>query len=157
MKNRKNYTFVTGLKRLVIAGVVAAMVTTPMESVWGNGVVTASAATDKVKIDTKAFPDSKFRLYVKYYFDTNSDGYLSKKERNNAELISAKSWKISSLLRELSISLILSILIVDTPNSLNRVKFQKPLTLFHNCILRLRIIQANYLSFYQLLIADVIS
>ena len=96
MKNRKNYTFVTGLKRLVIAGVVAAMVTTPMESVWGNGVVTASAATDKVKIDTKAFPDSKFRLYVKYYFDTNSDGYLSKKERNNAELISAKYWKISS-------------------------------------------------------------
>lgn len=43
------------------------------------------------------------------------------------------------------------------PNSINIVKFQKPLTLFHNCILRLRIIQANYLSFYQLLIADVIS
>lgn len=96
MKDRKNYTFVTGLKRLVIAGLVAAMVTTSTESVWGDGVVTASAATAKVKIDKKAFPDSKFRLYVKYYFDTNSDGYLSKKERNNAELISAKSWKISS-------------------------------------------------------------
>ena len=33
---------------------------------------------------------------MKYYFDTNSDGYLSKKERNNAALISAKYWKISS-------------------------------------------------------------
>ena len=33
---------------------------------------------------------------MKYYFDTNSDGYLSKKERNNATLISAKYWKISS-------------------------------------------------------------
>jgi len=33
---------------------------------------------------------------VKYYFDTNSDGYLSKKERNNVTLISAKYWKISS-------------------------------------------------------------
>ena len=30
-------------------------------SVWGDGVVTASAATAKVKIDKKAFPDSKFR------------------------------------------------------------------------------------------------
>ena len=83
---------------MVIAGVVAAMVTASMGSVWGDGVVTASAATAKVKIDKKAFPDpdSKFRLYVKYYFDTNSDGYLSKKERNNAALISAKYWKISS-------------------------------------------------------------
>lgn len=89
------YTFVTGLKRLVIAGVVAAMVTASMGSVWGDRVVTASAATAKVKIDKKAFPDSKFRLYVKYYFDTNSDGYLSKKERNNAALISAKYWKIA--------------------------------------------------------------
>ena len=84
MKDRKNYTFVTGLRRLVIAEVVTAMVTTSMESVWGDQVVTASAATAKVKIDKKAFPDSKFRLYVKYYFDTNSDGYSSKKERNNA-------------------------------------------------------------------------
>lgn len=33
---------------------------------------------------------------MKYYFDTNSDGYLSKKERNNVALISAKYWKISS-------------------------------------------------------------
>lgn len=83
---------------MVIAGVVAAMVTASMGSVRGDGVVTASAATAKVKIDKKAFPDpdSKFRLYVKYYFDTNSDGYLSKKERNNAALISAKYWKISS-------------------------------------------------------------
>ena len=61
MKNRKNYTFVTRLKRLVIAGVVAAMVTASMGSVWGNGVVTTSAAIAKVKIYKKAFPDSKFR------------------------------------------------------------------------------------------------
>lgn len=33
MRDRKNYTFVTGLKRLVIAGVVAAMVTASMGSV----------------------------------------------------------------------------------------------------------------------------
>lgn len=49
------------MKRLVIAGVVAAMVTASMGSVWGNGVVTTSAAIAKVKIDKKAFPDSKFR------------------------------------------------------------------------------------------------
>jgi len=32
----KNYTFVTGLKRLVIAGSVAAMVTASIGSVWGR-------------------------------------------------------------------------------------------------------------------------
>ena len=36
MRDRKKCTFVTGLKRLVIAGVVAAMVTVSMGNVWGG-------------------------------------------------------------------------------------------------------------------------
>ncbi len=97
MRDKKKCTFVTGLKRLVIASVVAAMVTVSMGSVWGDGVVTASAATAKVKIDKKAFPDSKFKAYVKSNFDTNKDGYLSASEIKKVTAISVRNKGISNL------------------------------------------------------------
>lgn len=47
------------------------MVTASMGSVWGDGVVTSSAATAKVKIDKKAFPDSKSRSLQKLFCKPN--------------------------------------------------------------------------------------
>ena len=37
---------------------------------------------DNVKIDAKNFPDEAFREKVRFFFDTNEDGFLSKEERN---------------------------------------------------------------------------
>ncbi|MDD6465491.1 MAG: leucine-rich repeat protein [Coprococcus sp.] len=69
----------TKLKRLLIAGGLAALVAVPLLS--GNaGMRKVDAAQGDVKINSTNFPDAEFRKYISKNIDRNKDGVLSKAE-----------------------------------------------------------------------------
>ena len=56
-----------------------------------------SAASDKVAVNEKNFPDKSFRDYVSSQWDKDGDGYLSEDEIKNTDVISVKEKGIKSL------------------------------------------------------------
>lgn len=82
MRNKKQMNkqaLQTKLKRLLIAGGLAALVAVPLLS--GNaGMRKVDAAQGDVKINSTNFPDAEFRKYISKNIDRNKDGVLSKAE-----------------------------------------------------------------------------
>ena len=82
MKNKKQMNKLalqTKLKRLLIAGGLAALVAVPL--LLGNpGMRKVDAAQGDVKINSTNFPDEGFRKYISENIDLNEDGVLSKAE-----------------------------------------------------------------------------
>lgn len=82
MRNKKQMNKLalqTKLKRLLIAGGLAALVAVPLLS--GNaGMRKVDAAQGDVKINSTNFPDEEFRKYISKNIDRNKDGVLSKSE-----------------------------------------------------------------------------
>lgn len=82
MRNKKQMNKLalqTKLKRLLIAGGLAALVAVPLLS--GNaGMRKVDAAQGDVKINSTNFPDEGFRKYISKNIDRNKDGVLSKAE-----------------------------------------------------------------------------
>ena len=82
MRNKKQMNKLalqTKLKRLLIAGGLAALVAVPLLS--GNaGMRKVDAAQGDVKINSTNFPDEGFRKYISENIDLNEDGVLSKAE-----------------------------------------------------------------------------
>ena len=82
MRNKKQMNKLalqTKLKRLLIAGGLAALVAVPLLS--GNaGMRKVDAAQGDVKINSTNFPDEGFRKYISGNIDLNEDGVLSKAE-----------------------------------------------------------------------------
>lgn len=69
----------TKVKRMLIAGGLAALVAVPLLS--GNaGIRKVDAAQGDVKINSTNFPDAEFRKYISKNIDKNKDGVLSKAE-----------------------------------------------------------------------------
>ena len=58
--------------------------------------ISASAASG-IRIDKENFPNVNFRQYVSEHFDSDSNGYLSKEERNAVEKINCSYMEITSL------------------------------------------------------------
>ena len=56
-----------------------------------------SAASDKVAVNEKNFPDQAFRDYVSSQWDKDEDGYLSEDEIKKVDIIACKGLKIKSL------------------------------------------------------------
>ena len=82
MRNKKQMNKLalqTKLKRLLIAGGLAALVAVPL--LLGNpGMRKVDAAQGDVKINSTNFPDEGFRKYISENIDLNEDGVLSKAE-----------------------------------------------------------------------------
>lgn len=82
MRNKKQMNKLalqTKLKRLLIAGELAALVAVPL--LLGNpGMRKVDAAQGDVKINSTNFPDAEFRKYISKNIDRNKDGVLSKAE-----------------------------------------------------------------------------
>ena len=82
MRNKKQMNKLalqTKLKRLLIAGGLAALVAVPL--LLGNpGMRKVDAAQGDVKINSTNFPDEGFRKYISKNIDRNKDGVLSKAE-----------------------------------------------------------------------------
>ena len=82
MRNKKQMNKLalqTKLKRLLIAGGLAALVAVPL--LLGNpGMRKVDAAQGDVKINSTNFPDAGFRKYISKNIDRNKDGVLSKAE-----------------------------------------------------------------------------
>ena len=82
MRNKKQMNkqaLQTKLKRLLIAGGLAALVAVPL--LLGNpGMRKVDAAQGDVKINSTNFPDAEFRKYISKNIDRNKDGVLSKAE-----------------------------------------------------------------------------
>jgi len=82
MRNKKQMNkqaLQTKLKRLLIAGGLAALVAVPL--LLGNpGMRKVDAAQGDVKINSTNFPDAEFRKYISKNIDLNKDGVLSKAE-----------------------------------------------------------------------------
>ena len=82
MRNKKQMNkqaLQTKLKRLLIAGGLAALVAVPL--LLGNpGMRKVDAAQGDVKINSTNFPDEGFRKYISENIDLNEDGVLSKAE-----------------------------------------------------------------------------
>ena len=82
MRNKKQMNKLalqTKLKRMLIAGGLAALVAVPLLS--GNaGMRKVDAAQGDVKINSTNFPDEEFRKYISKNIDRNKDGVLSKAE-----------------------------------------------------------------------------
>ena len=69
----------TKVKRMLIAGGLAALVAVPL--LLGNpGMRKVDAAQGDVKINSTNFPDAEFRKYISKNIDRNKDGVLSKAE-----------------------------------------------------------------------------
>lgn len=82
MKNKKQMNKLalqTKLKRLMVAGGLAALVAVPL--LFSNaGMRKVDAAQGDVKINSTNFPDEEFRKYISKNIDRNKDGVLSKAE-----------------------------------------------------------------------------
>ena len=82
MRNKKQMNKLalqTKLKRLLIAGELAALVAVPL--LFSNaGMRKVDAAQGDVKINSTNFPDEGFRKYISKNIDRNKDGVLSKAE-----------------------------------------------------------------------------
>ena len=76
--------------KMVLTVAAAAGVMTVMTAV-------VSAASAKVAVNEKNFPDQAFRAYVSQEFDKDKDGYLSEEEITEAKSISVTDKAISSL------------------------------------------------------------
>ena len=89
MRNKKQMNKLalqTKLKRLLIAGGLAALVAVPLLS--GNaGMRKVDAAQGDVKINSTNFPDAEFRKYISENIDLNEDGVLSKAEIKKVKTI----------------------------------------------------------------------
>ena len=59
--------------------------------------VTALAAGTRVPINEKYFPDENFREYISENLDTDGNGYLSQKERDEVTRIDIFAMEIASL------------------------------------------------------------
>ena len=70
---------------------------TPTPTPTSTPVPTELPDTSGICIDASNFPDEIFRTYVSNEFDTNSDGYLSEKEVNNAVTVDVTWEKTESL------------------------------------------------------------
>ena len=55
------------------------------------------SAEESVKINKTNFPDKQFRNVLTYVYDTDSDGYLSEKERTNVEYMSLDGYYIKDI------------------------------------------------------------
>lgn len=82
MRNKKQMqktALKTKVKRMLIAGGLAALVAVPL--LLGNpGMRKVDAAQGDVKINSTNFPDAEFRKYISKNIDRNKDGVLSKAE-----------------------------------------------------------------------------
>ena len=82
MRNKKQMqktALKTKVKRMLIAGGLAALVAVPL--LLGNpGMRKVDAAQGDVKINSTNFPDAEFRKYISKNIDRNKDGVLSKSE-----------------------------------------------------------------------------
>ena len=82
MRNKKQMNKLalqTKLKRLMVAGGLAALVAVPL--LFSNaGMRKVDAAQGDVKINSTNFPDEGFRKYISENIDLNEDGVLSKAE-----------------------------------------------------------------------------
>ena len=82
MRNKKQMqktALKTKVKRMLIAGGLAALVAVPL--LLGNsGMRKVDAAQGNVKINSTNFPDAEFRKYISKNIDRNKDGVLSKTE-----------------------------------------------------------------------------
>mgnify|MGYP000768356806 FL=1 len=89
MRNKKQMNKLalqTKLKRLLIAGGLAALVAVPL--LLGNpGMRKVDAAQGDVKINSTNFPDEGFRKYISGNIDLNEDGVLSKSEIKSVKTI----------------------------------------------------------------------
>ena len=89
MRNKKQMNKLalqTKLKRLLIAGGLAALVAVPL--LLGNpGMRKVDAAQGDVKINSTNFPDEGFRKYISENIDLNEDGVLSKSEIKSVKTI----------------------------------------------------------------------
>ena len=89
MRNKKQMNKLalqTKLKRLLIAGGLAALVAVSLLS--GNaGMRKVDAAQGDVKINSTNFPDEGFRKYISGNIDLNEDGVLSKSEIKSVKTI----------------------------------------------------------------------
>ena len=89
MRNKKQMNkqaLQTKLKRLLIAGGLAALVAVPL--LLGNpGMRKVDAAQGDVKINSTNFPDKGFRKYISGNIDLNEDGVLSKSEIKSVKTI----------------------------------------------------------------------
>ena len=89
MRNKKQMNkqaLQTKLKRLLIAGGLAALVAVPL--LLGNpGMRKVDAAQGDVKINSTNFPDEGFRKYISENIDLNEDGVLSKAEIKKVKTI----------------------------------------------------------------------
>ena len=89
MRNKKQMNKLalqTKLKRLMVAGGLAALVAVPL--LFSNaGMRKVDAAQGDVKINSTNFPDKGFRKYVSENIDLNKDGVLSKSEIKSVKTI----------------------------------------------------------------------
>ena len=89
MRNKKQMNKLalqTKLKRLLIAGELAALVAVPL--LFSNaGMRKVDAAQGDVKINSTNFPDEGFRKYISENIDLNEDGVLSKSEIKSVKTI----------------------------------------------------------------------
>ena len=89
MKNKKQMNkqaLQTKLKRLMVAGGLAALVAVPL--LFSNaGMRKVDAAQGDVKINSTNFPDKGFRKYISENIDLNKDGVLSKSEIKSVKTI----------------------------------------------------------------------
>ena len=89
MKNKKQMNKLalqTKLKRLMVAGGLAALVAVPL--LFSNaGMRKVDAAQGDVKINSTNFPDKGFRKYISENIDLNKDGVLSKTEIKSVKTI----------------------------------------------------------------------